>query len=551
MQQLTLSNLYIQHKELQNIWTKSNKRLNLCRFYGTKLYLYREQYTDYIFQWMKETPKTVEKYFYCSYHPMNLLRNNRRIVVPSFLTQPHKRKPYKKVFVPPPPLLKNQWFFQQHLCTFPLLSFIVTACSLDGMYGSDKSINNNCTFWALDTNFIKIPTFQYRSSQHPNFGYQPNRDIYLWGLTNGADKFTDNKMSNAVYLGNSMLNQTGTYLKPNQQIGDWGNPFYWWYFTGHTRTFITQGKDTPTQLAQTLDRKLEQSWERTQHYSLTVRYNPFKDKGQGNQVYFIPNYDLSKTDWEPTSDPSLLFVDLPLYILLWGIEDILKKMGKCQHLDDDWICVIKSSYLFPPEKYYVPLSYNFVHGSGPYDTDRENIAPLDEVHWYPKYKFQREAIANIINTGPAVIRFDHTKNIQAKMRYKFLFKWGGNPAPMETVIDPTTQPITPTPSGLQMENEITDPTTSIQNLLYSWDIRRDFLTKKATDRITESSTYDKLMFTDGAETSTDIPFQTEAQAKETPETQEETLLLQLQQLEQYNNLLQQRFRRLKEIFSDP
>lgn len=556
MQQLTLSNLYTQNCELQNVWTKSNKRLNLCRYRGAKITLFREQFTDYVFSWLLETPKTVEKYFYCSYHPMNMLRHNRKVIVPSFYSQPHKRKPYKKIYIPPPKLLKNQWFFQQHLSTFPLVSFVASACSLQGMYGSDKSINNNCTFWCLDTNFMKIPTFQYRTETTPNFGYTPQRDIYLWGLSNGKDIFSENTISDSIYLGNSMLNQAGTYVpktNPTQyKMSQWGNPFYWWYFTHHTRTFITTGTNTPTELIKTPQKHLEDSWLMEKDYAFTVRYNPFKDKGTGNEVYFIPNYDKSKLDWEPTSDPSLLFTNLPLYIIFWGIEDMLKKMGKCQHLDDDWICVIRSKYLYPPEKYYVPLSYNFVHGSGPYDTDRENIAPLDEVHWYPKYKFQREAINNIIQTGPAVIRFDHSQNIQAKIKYDLYFKWGGNPSPMENAVDPTTQPVTPTPSGLYFQNETDDPTQSIENFLYSWDTRRDFITPKATERIKKSTTHEKYLFTDGMPTSTDLPLQeTTTQKKETPETQEATLLLQLNRIQQFNQQLQHRFTKLKQLFSDP
>lgn len=559
-QQLSLGNMYTQKCEFMNIWTRSNKSLNLCRYYGTKIILYREQTTDYVFTWFKETPRTVEKYFFSSHHPLRLLTHNRRVVVPSFQTQPHKKKPYKTVFIPPPSLLKNQWFFQQHLAPYPLVTFLTSACSLTGMFGSRYAINNNALIWCLDTQFIKKPHFQYIATTEPQYGYQPDPQYYLFSLPAGKEQFTANKLSDCIYLGNSHLNQAGEHMPQtnpslsNYGKGSWGNPFWWQYTTlqvrllnvpkttGELPTLITNSKATP----------LSASWEKTNPYTFTVRYNPYKDKGDGNEVYFIPNYDAKQLNWDPTSDPSIHFSGFPLWIMLWGIESTLNKMGKCPKLDEDWICVIRTKYMFPPEKQYVLLSYNFVHGTGPYDTDRENIAPLDEVTWYPKFKFQREALNAIIETGPAVCRADDTKNIQAKMKYKSFFKFGGNPPPNEIPTDPTTQPITPTPGGFDLQNEIISPTTSIQSMLYQWDFRRDYITPKATERIKTSETDVGYLFTDGIQTSTDVHLhQTpETQTEETPETQEATLLLQLQQLQQFNLQLQHRFRQLKQSLMD-
>nr|UHS18414.1 MAG: hypothetical protein [Betatorquevirus sp.] len=562
-QQLSLGNLYTQKCEFMNIWTRSNRSLNLCRYYGTKVTLYREQNVDYVFTWFKETPRTVEKYFFCSHHPLRLLTHNRRVIVPSFQTQPHKRKPFKTIFIPPPPLLKNQWFFQQHLAPFPLVTFLASAVSLTGMFGSRNSINNNALIWNLDTIFFKKPNFQYVRTTEPQFGYQPDPQYYLWALPAGKEQFNQNKIADSIYLGNSHLNQAGDHIPStaasiqNYNKGSWGNPFWWQYTTLQVRLFQTpastqtQGHDLNNWLTKK-NQNLNDSWELTKPYINTIRYNPYKDKGDGNEVYFIPNYDPKQTDWNPTNDPSIHFSGFPLWMMLWGIEDILNKMGKCPKLDEDWICVIRTKYMFPPEKQYVLLSYNFVHGTGPYDTERENIAPLDEVTWYPKFKFQREALDAIIQTGPAVCRADDVKNIQAKIKYKSFFKFGGNPPPNEIPTDPTTQPITPTPGGFDIQNEIINPATSIQSMLYQWDFRRDYITPKAAERIKTSETYEQSMFTDGVQTSTDVHLYKapETQTEETPETQETTLLLQLQQLQQYNLQLQHRFRQLKQSLMD-
>nr|UGV37154.1 MAG: ORF1 [TTV-like mini virus] len=553
IQQLSLNNLYTQNCELMNYWTKSNYRLNLCRFQGVKITLFRQPTVDYVFTYFYDCPKNVTKMFYASHHPFHLLTHNRKIIVPSQATQPHKRKPYKTKFIKPPKGFKNQWYFQQNLGQYPLLTFAVASCSLNGMFGSNTSQNSNCTLYCIDTKFITTPCFQYKTQTHPQWGYRPNTSNYLWGLPQppitGKAQF---KM--CAYLGNAMINDPGDIINNKStstyKYENWGNPFYWGYLTGNMHTVITTD-DPNTIISTKKDTQIQDSQYKKTPYIFTARYNPWKDKGKGNKLYFIPTYNASQNNWDPTSDPDLLFTDYPLWLMCWGLESIIKRMGKCPHIDDDWICVIQSSYLTPPDTHYVPLSYNFIHGTAPYTGHNEDITPYDNSHWYPKWKFQKEVIENIVQTGPAVCRTDNVKFLQATMKYDFLFKWGGNPSTIENVYDPTTQPITPLPSGLETQNEIISPETPIQSFLYDWDTRRDFITQTATERITKSPTNDQLMFTDGRKTSTDLPlFKTETQKEKTTQTPETTLQLQLNQLQQYNLQLQQRFNRLTSSLKD-
>lgn len=558
IQQLSLGNLYTQHKELMNYWTKSNDRMNMCRYMGVTITLFREQHTDWIFSYYDSLPKTVTKYFYTSHHPMLMLTHKRKKTVPSFDSQPHKRKPYKKIFVRPPRLMKNQWYFQQQLADFPLLTFAASACSLQGMFGSINAVNNNATMYCIDHAVFTNPIFQYKTQTHPQWGYRINDTLYLYGLQNGAHVFTENLYRDSIYLGNTMNNQRGAVVNSYKEsefqtkypFGEWGNPFFWGYMTGNLTLF--QNSIDPKTMAKTPTMKLQQTWLRENPYVFKVRYNPFKDKGRGNQVYFIPNYDTSHNTWEPTKDTDIIFENYPLWLLLWGLEDIVKRMGKCKNLDNDWTLVIKSNWIQPPQPYYIPVSYDFVHGRGPYDTERDEMSRDDYTNWYPRFKYQRQAIQNIIMTGPAVARGDYAKNIQAKMKYTFHFKWGGNSEPQESVFDPTNQPITPAPPNIYSINEITNPHASITGEIYPWDFRRDMLTESATERIRQSPTNETYMFTDGDETSTDIKiFTPETQKKTTQKTQKETLLQQLQLIQSYNQQLQLRFRKLKQLSKDP
>lgn len=549
IQQLTLSNLYTENCNLMNYWTKSNYRLNLVRFLGVEVTLFRHPFVDYVWTYFPDMPKNVTKYFYASHHPLNLLTHNRKITIPSFQTQPHKRKPYKRKFIRPPKQFKNQWYFTQNFCQIPLLTFAASACSLYNMFGSNTAQNSNCTIYVLDPIQIKHPTFQYKTQTHPQYGYKPS-DKFLYGIPH--EPLTQKpKYSDVAYLGNVNVNDPGDPInnKSTYTYEHWGNLFYWAYLTGNMTMVLSE--KTPEQAKNAKDTTIPESEIKHTPFISTVRYNPFKDKGTGNKVYFIPNYDHSKTDWNPTSDPDLMFENFPLWLIFWGIEGIIKKMGKCPHMDDDWICVIQTSYFNTPEQYYIPLSYNFIHGLPPYSDERSDITPTDNRTWYPKWKFQKEAIENIINTGPAVCRADNTKNIQATLKYRFYFKWGGSPAPMENVYDPTTFPTTPVPSGLNIQNEIIDPNTPIESFIYKWDTRRDILTETATERIKQSPTNDLTLFTDGRQSATDVQlFKEKTQEKTTQEKENETLLLQLNQLQQYNRELQLRFNQLKQSLED-
>lgn len=554
IQQLSLGILFTQHTELMNYWTRSNNRLNMCRYFGAYIYLFREPFVDYVFTYMDNVPKNVTKYYYNSHHPIKLLTYKRKITVPSFQTQPHKRKPYKRLYIPPPKLMKNQWFFQAHLADYPLVTFAVSSCSLTGMFGSYRSISNNVTLYCLDTKQFTHPTFQYKGSKPPDQGYTFGTN-YLYGIPHATEIFKNNKRGDTIYLGNTMTRQIGATINQMQpskyEYANWGNPFYYTYINMNMPTFITS--NTLQTMIKTKTQPLGDTGftEKETPYIFKVRYNPFHDKGDGNQIYLVPTYDNSKTNWEPTSDPDLKWENFPLWIMFWGLEDIVKRMGKCKNLDMDWVIVVKSKYLVPPEPYYVFVSEDFTHGRGPYDTDEEFMTRDDYTHWYPRVKYQRQPIDSIIRSGPAVATGDNCKNIQAKMKYTFLFKWGGNSSPQETIYDPNSQPITPSPNNFYSNNEIIDPTTDITTEIYSWDFRRHFLTETAQKRITESSTDEKFMFTDGRQTSTDIAlWKTETQEKETEETQTETLFKQLNQLQQYNNQLQQRLRNLKQLSMD-
>ncbi len=59
--------------------------------------LYRQPTVDYIFMYYREEPKKAGKYWYPSFHPIQLILEKNRVIVPSMQTKPLKRKNYKKI----------------------------------------------------------------------------------------------------------------------------------------------------------------------------------------------------------------------------------------------------------------------------------------------------------------------------------------------------------------------------------------------------------------------------------------------------------------------
>nr|UGV38979.1 MAG: ORF1 [TTV-like mini virus] len=551
IQQLGLGNLFTQNQYFMNYWSHTNNGLNLVRYNGVKITLYRQPHIDYVFTYFNEQPKNSGKYWYPTFHPMKMLTYKNRIIVPSLDTQPNKRKIFKKIYLRPPKLLKNQWYFAQHLSSYPLINFAATAVSLSHMFLSSKSNNNNCSVITLNTDFFKKSAFQYAASET---GYIPQDNVYIYGLNNGTIDLKNEKLINITYLGGMQREKgvpIGTQNLNQYKASQWGNVFYYEYFnhirtsfisTSSPKALLKQTRNTTDTIGETEFAKIK-----FHPYHYTERYNPYKDKGDGNVAYWLSVSDATKNNWDPPKDEDLIIRGYPFWLMLWGWEDYTKKCGKIRDFDNNAILVLQSRYISGTHKYYVPLSDSFVQGRAPYDNDPEDITPNDNAHWFPKWKFQKEAIDNILMTGPGVVKAENQQSIQAFIKYNFFFKWGGNSSTLETISDPNSQPITPSPPGLYLQNEITDPKTPIENMLYKWDIRRHLLTQAATTRIKEIQTHDECLFTDGAETSTDYPIQAAPQEEKTPQTEKETLLLQLQQLEQFNNQLQQRLLKLQQL----
>lgn len=546
IQQLTLGNLYIQGKYALNYWTYSNKGLNLCRYKGCRITLYRQPYVDYIFHYNLQDPQIVTKYTYPSYHPFKIFNYHQRIIVPSLKTQPLKRKPYKRKYIRPPKKLKNDWYFQEQLSNYPLLTFFATAVDLQNIFIPQRANNNNITLYSINTRLFRNPNF---ANPPQKTGYSPNNN-YLYAYTHPPEPWTPKKLKEFIFLGNTTINTPGTPMNNSSSQGKWGNPFYFEHF--QMNSVLTIQTENVTQACSS-ETEITESTIKHEPLYYELRYNPNKDNGDGNEAYWVNNFNPQKTDWEPPTDQDLIIRGHPLWLMLWGFADYIEKTKKFNKLDQNGILVIRTKqFATEPLPAYVLVSDSFINGEGPYEQDRDQINTYNNTHWYPRWQYQKEAIEKILMTGPGVYKENNGNSIQAYMKYDFLFKWGGNPSKMETIADPNQQPTGPDPNNIFGSNEMHSPEQTIDNFIYKWDVRRDILTQTATKRITEIPLLKQTLFTDGQTTSTDPPVQKTwtPQEEETPKEEDPTLLQQLQLLHHNNQQLEYRLRQLTTILDE-
>lgn len=520
----TLEYLYEQYMLHNNIWTTSNVNFDLCRYTGASLIFYRHPYIDFVIYYSREYPMTETAYTPMSTHPLLLLQQRKKIIIPSRITHPHGKN-YIKKKIKPPRQQTNKWFFLRDFAKTPLLLMKTAACDLNFVRMGRESENTLTNVWSLNVGFYTAGSFgqphQPTSSTYHPLHTQTYNNNWISGL--GADgKNFKTSMENTY-------NSSVSYDKG------------WFCSKVLTAKKITEPP---------IDGKP----------IFLVRYNPNIDTGKNNKVWLKSMFNDS---WNPPStDLFLIFEDEPLWLCFYGWFDYINTLKPNYDIYSKYTLVIESDYFQTPKKkqYLVPIDESFISGKGPYNatvTDTEKT-----MAWIPTLKHQQQSINNIVKCGPFIPRPEgKLTNWELHLHYKFFFKWGGSLQTEHTVTDPTKSSKYPVPDNFFKTIQITDPTKQIpQQILHTWDFRRDFITPKALKRM-----YDHLP--DESNVSTDSEFQqphkkTKLSAKKPQLQEKETEVLQcLQQLykddssqedqkdqeETIQNLIQQQHKQQKHI----
>lgn len=542
---ISLNDLYKENQQLLNWWTKSNKEYNLCRYLGCKLSFYRQQDTDYVVNYQLSYPFEVTKFHYPSSHPERLLMYNHKIIVPSFTTSPHLRKTKITKRLKPPKEFLNKWYFQNQFCRHGLVMITAAACSLNNYFIDPGAQSNNIELFTINTDVFSHKNF--KENEHQYFGYVPNSQYYMYASLQP----TSPKTTQLYYLGNTNHYDVqkpspngGILGTSNYNYEQWSNPFSPDILNGDYYIYISNLQPTVTLPGS--DKQAENITHLTKPLIQKCRYNPFKDKGDGNVAKWL-NINTLERDWETDAGPEFTITGFPLWILLWGWEDWTRKRGKPQNLDTDYVLVIHTKYITPQMKAYVFVSENFTLGTPPYNNNKQDITEQQSKSWHPCWQYQKEAIENILMCGPAVCR--NQGQIQAHLRYSFYFKWGGAPQYMEHVYDPCSQPDYPIPNQRLQGPEIENPTNDPSKDLYNFDFRRHLITQKAAKRISTDSKTFLSMFTDGVpdQPTFEVPIQKQKKKKDQTQTQKKEKATLEQQLQFYRHRRQQLRQRYNQL----
>nr|UGV39045.1 MAG: ORF1 [TTV-like mini virus] len=474
----SLGALYQQFKRLMNWWTKDNDGLPLVQYKGCKFKFYKSWDCDYIVTAQTSPPMTDTEYKHLDSHPYRQLMNKRPIIIPNLVRKPSK-KTYKVKRFPPPSLLQNKWYFQQDFCATNLIMLTTSAASFDQFWLPNDEVSQVITFHSLNTKIFANPNFH----THDTYGYNPKSTIILWGTGNGTHALPTTYGS-LHYLGDTdqyKLGQTwtGNFPPPRTQ---WGNPFYHDHSSIDTKIYYSTTrpeKDTTPPKVTELD-----------PIYITCRYNPLKDTGEGNQVFFKSTSISKKNIFEPEDNPDIHISGFPLWLIFWGWTDWLEKKKPINQIYLNYYIVIVTDFIEPKLPGYVILDEDFIF------PDPTKLTETDKLYWHPRWGYQKKTANRIGTSGPCTPKLNKAHSIQVNAFYTFYFKFGGCPAPMQNIKDPCEQPKFPVPSDQLQTIQIIDPATDKQSLLHDFDERRQTLTETATKRIKKAKESKTNIFAD-------------------------------------------------------
>nr|UGV38869.1 MAG: ORF1 [TTV-like mini virus] len=552
--QFSILALFEQFLKSQNWWTKSNCNLPLVRYNGLTLKFYRAESYDYLVIVERCLPFEATDLMYTSCHPSIMMMTKGVIFVPCRKNTFYK-KPYKKVNIKPPSQMLTKWHFQKDLAKFPLVVIRSCAASFDRIYTGSTATNTTIGFTSLN-----LYSFQNHNwNTPPTSGYQPQDTQWLFGiktLTTTTDPL-QYPITSLVYLGGTKTKSLGTEISSHNidtyfsTPNLWGNIFCPEYLKGPNPVLITT--TNPNTLKTKLKELLSQSSKKIQDANaftvkttpnlINCRYNPFNDKGVGNMIFLLSNRDNHR--WEVPDDPKTTRQNLPLWLLPFGFLDWQKKQKFVSSIDVSYLTVIVCPTIDPPNSkhIYLPLDDTFLAGTSPYTNE---LFDNDRDYWYPKTRFQVNAINTIGTCGPGIIKLPRQQSCEAHFEYMFRFKFGGCPPPMETICNPTEEAKYPVPDSKYETTSLQNPETPIHTYLYNFDERRGLLTQKASKRIKKDSDTETTTFPFTGP-STDLPApqqEMEVSEESTSEEEEENLHLQLRHLRRKQKLLRRRILQL-------
>lgn len=549
--QYTLRILFQEKLAQHNFWSASNEDLDLSRYLGASLIFFRHPTVDFLVRVRTSPPFEDTDMTAMTLHPGMMMLAKKTIKIPSLKTRP-SRKHFIKIRVGAPKLFEDKWYPQNELCDVTLLTIQATTADFQFPFGSPLTNSVCCNFQILNSNYDNAHSILNFSNEVTNkwhtsrqkcyeflleqysyyntkqvvaqlkYGWNPNQNPTMPDINNAdtskkPDDLTKNNTTQyphwdtlygGLAYGNStsnpgsattrtdlktqMLKGNNFYTKAGKKLIDTFTPIQFTeggvlqptnifdYYTGmYSSIFLSSGRSNPEVKGSYTD----------------ISYNPLTDKGVGNMIW-IDWLSKGDTVYDPKKSKCLLS-DFPLWAMCYGYPDYCRKQTGDSAVYYDTRVVIRCPYTYPQllkhnDKQFGFVVYSENFGLGRLPGGNPNPPTRMRLHWYPNMFHQTEVLECIAQSGPFAYHGDERKTVLT-LKYKFRWKWGGNPVFQQVLRDPCTGgAVAPHTSRHPRSIQVYDPKYQApEYLFHKWDFRRGLFSTKGIKRVSEQPVHDE------------------------------------------------------------
>ncbi|QXG20215.1 ORF1 [Anelloviridae sp.] len=240
----SLSMLYQLHKRHMNWWSMTNDGTDLCRYRGTKLKFWPNDKYSYIITWDRDFYKQ-EKFPIYLMHPMLLMLNPQHTTVFSLAIKGN-RKP-KSVWLPPPAVMTNEWYFQKHFAEYGIFELHATLFDPENPFTTDQQQNYRTTLGITVTDSGTVPP-ELQDLAPVSYTIfwddcENNKMAFNTAGTNPKNTTEylppgyDNNYYKWIYWGNDYPYYVGIWGVDFDKISDqWGKNIWIWWYPGTSKT---------------------------------------------------------------------------------------------------------------------------------------------------------------------------------------------------------------------------------------------------------------------------------------------------------------------------
>lgn len=550
--QYTLRILFQEKLAQHNFWSASNEDLDLSRYLGASLIFFRHPTVDFLVRVRTSPPFEDTDMTAMTLHPGMMMLAKKTIKIPSLKTRP-SRKHFVRIRVGAPKLFEDKWYPQNELCDVTLLTIQATTADFQFPFGSPLTNSVCCNFQVLNSNYDNAHSILNFSNEVTNkwhtsrqncykflleqysyyntkqvvaqlkYGWNPNQnpkmpdvsnadtskkpedltkskvssnyphwDTLYGGLAYGDSTSNPGSASAKTDLKTQMLKGNNFYTKAGKKLIDTFTPIQFTdnsttqptnifdYYTGmYCSIFLSSGRSNPEVKGSYTD----------------ISYNPLTDKGVGNMIW-IDWLTKGDTVYDPKKSKCLLS-DFPLWAMCYGYPDYCRKQTGDSAVYYDTRVVIRCPYTYPQllkhnDKQFGFVVYSENFGLGRLPGGNPNPPTRMRLHWYPNMFHQTEVLECIAQSGPFAYHGDERKTVLT-LKYKFRWKWGGNPVFQQVLRDPCTGgAVAPHTSRHPRSIQVYDPKYQApEYLFHKWDFRRGLFSTKGIKRVSEQPVHDE------------------------------------------------------------